>query len=366
MESIGQKLRQTREEKGYTLEQIARDTHIAKRFIEALEAEEFSAFPGDPYLIGFLRTYGTYLGLDGQEMVNLYKNIKLQEQPAPIDELIVHSGPRPIIRIALIVLIVGAFGIGGYFLFTSGIFGGGDEPDQQASSPGVTPQLPSDAFRLSEELVERRFVEGQTIVVAAGASDHLLEINDVGDSLALLINDRELSAVIDQPLQIDLDGDGGPDLQLTVRSLDAGARPPSAVIRINRDVRVAQAATSTEEATTEAVGSTSVPSRERSAQVVARFDEPEPYFVEIEFRGYALFRYELDSEPRQQQYFQNGDSFRVTVNDQLKFWISNAGVARLRVAGRDLQVGDPGEVTVGIFAWSEVDDGVQLELVPVY
>ena len=51
MESIGEKLRQTRESKGYTIEQIARDTHIAKRFLEALEDEDFSVFPGDLYLV---------------------------------------------------------------------------------------------------------------------------------------------------------------------------------------------------------------------------------------------------------------------------------------------------------------------------
>ncbi|MFO7781088.1 MAG: helix-turn-helix domain-containing protein, partial [Spirochaetia bacterium] len=89
MESIGEKLRTTRSQKGYSLEQVARDTHIAKRFIEALESEDFDVFPGEPYLLGFLRTYSEFLGLDSQEMVTLYKNLKIQEQPAPIDELIV-------------------------------------------------------------------------------------------------------------------------------------------------------------------------------------------------------------------------------------------------------------------------------------
>ena len=75
MEAIGDKLRQTRESKGYTIEQIARDTHIAKRFLEALEDENFDVFPGDPYLLGFMRTYSEYLGLEPEEVVTLYKNL---------------------------------------------------------------------------------------------------------------------------------------------------------------------------------------------------------------------------------------------------------------------------------------------------
>ncbi|MFW6215806.1 MAG: helix-turn-helix domain-containing protein, partial [Alkalispirochaetaceae bacterium] len=63
MESIGAKLQGSRSSKGYSVEQVARETHIAKRFIEALEAEDFDAFPGEPYILGFLRTYAYFLDL---------------------------------------------------------------------------------------------------------------------------------------------------------------------------------------------------------------------------------------------------------------------------------------------------------------
>ena len=89
MESIGDKLRSQREQKGYSIEQIARDTNIAKRYLEALEVEDFTVFPGDPYLIGFLRNYSDYLGIDPEEMVSLYKNFQIQSQPVPMDELLV-------------------------------------------------------------------------------------------------------------------------------------------------------------------------------------------------------------------------------------------------------------------------------------
>ena len=87
MESFGRILRETRERKNLTAEQIARDTRISRRFLEALEEENFSLFPAETYLIGFLRNYAEYLGLDKDELVTIYRNMKIQEQPLPMSEL---------------------------------------------------------------------------------------------------------------------------------------------------------------------------------------------------------------------------------------------------------------------------------------
>jgi cytoskeletal protein RodZ len=104
VEAIGEKLARARSVKGVSVEQAARDTHIARKFIEAMEQEDFDAFPGDAYLLGFLRNYSAYLGLRPEDVVSLYHNIRLQEQPAPIDELL-DRRPRSgsVIRIAVLV-----------------------------------------------------------------------------------------------------------------------------------------------------------------------------------------------------------------------------------------------------------------------
>jgi transcriptional regulator with XRE-family HTH domain len=96
MESIGQKLKAARDEKGISLDQVARDTHIAKRFISSLEEENFDVFPGDTYILGFIRNYADYLGLDAAELITRYKNLKIQEQPAPIEELLERKTPKPV------------------------------------------------------------------------------------------------------------------------------------------------------------------------------------------------------------------------------------------------------------------------------
>ena len=83
MESIGEKFKKRREERGLFIEQIARDTNISKKYIEAIENENFSEMPGEAYLLGFLRSYAEYLDIDPDEIVAIYKNTKIQEQPVP-------------------------------------------------------------------------------------------------------------------------------------------------------------------------------------------------------------------------------------------------------------------------------------------
>ncbi len=88
MESLGEKLKTARNEKGLSIDQISRDTNISIRYLEALESENFSIFPGEPYLIGFIKNYGAYLDLDIQKLISLYRALKIQEQPIPVEQLL--------------------------------------------------------------------------------------------------------------------------------------------------------------------------------------------------------------------------------------------------------------------------------------
>lgn len=363
MESIGEKLRQTRESRGYTIEQIARDTHIAKRFLEALEQEDFSVFPGDPYLVGFMRTYSDYLGLDPEETVLLYKNLKLQEQPAPIDELISkRSGGGPARVILIVAAAVILLGAGGYFIFMSDLF------DRERPEVAEEPSDPvaGTTYELTGEWVEQRFRQGDRIGVPVGDEMFSLDLESVTDTLVLEAPGGRLTVQPDQETEIDLNGDGQTDVRVILRSTDTLDSPPTVVMRVNRgapDVQTADTAPPPVE-----TGTTTDESRLEDRVAIADFAEREDYFVEVRFEGYTLFRYEVDSEPRIEQYFQQGQTLRTSVEDQFRLWVSNAGAARLRVAGRDLTLGPAGRVAAAVIAWSDVPDStnVRLELIPVY
>ena len=66
---IGQMLRQAREEKCLTLEQIEEKTKIRRKYIEALENENYEVLPGAVYVKAFIKTYARYLDLNGDLLV---------------------------------------------------------------------------------------------------------------------------------------------------------------------------------------------------------------------------------------------------------------------------------------------------------
>jgi cytoskeletal protein RodZ len=61
---IGSTLRGARVQRGLTIEQVAQDTRISARFLEALEAETFEDLPAPVYVRGFLRSYANFLHVD--------------------------------------------------------------------------------------------------------------------------------------------------------------------------------------------------------------------------------------------------------------------------------------------------------------
>ncbi|MGD9892212.1 MAG: helix-turn-helix domain-containing protein, partial [Dehalococcoidia bacterium] len=74
MIGLGRILAETREARGVALEDVERETRIARRYLLALEEEDFGAFPAQVQARGFLRVYAQYLGLDSAEMLALFPN----------------------------------------------------------------------------------------------------------------------------------------------------------------------------------------------------------------------------------------------------------------------------------------------------
>lgn len=74
MFEIGSTLQQARERRRIPLERVERETKIRARYIRALEEEDYDALPGPTFVRGFLRTYASYLGLDGELFVEEYKS----------------------------------------------------------------------------------------------------------------------------------------------------------------------------------------------------------------------------------------------------------------------------------------------------
>jgi cytoskeletal protein RodZ len=70
---LGEVLRAAREAKGVDLRRVERETKIRERYLAALESGDYRDLPGSVYTKGFLRNYGSYLGLDPEYLIDLYR-----------------------------------------------------------------------------------------------------------------------------------------------------------------------------------------------------------------------------------------------------------------------------------------------------
>jgi transcriptional regulator with XRE-family HTH domain len=96
MIGLGRILADAREARGLTLEEVERETRISRRYLQALESEEFDVFPARVQARGFLRLYAQYLGVDPAEMLALFpSDIALDDAPSfPHSERILGNRPE--------------------------------------------------------------------------------------------------------------------------------------------------------------------------------------------------------------------------------------------------------------------------------
>jgi cytoskeletal protein RodZ len=342
VESLGAKLKNARESKGCTYEQVSRDTNIATRYLEALETEDFESFPGEPYVLGFLQNYGEYLGLDVQELRSLYRAFKIQEQPIPVEQLL-RSPPRfpkIILGILIPLLILGAVGGGVYFFM---------KRPRNAPSAAVTAR-PVMEYMLNADSLEQRFYRGDSILVPLGANQYKLTLSNLGDIVTITTPNEQVRLDLSQTVSVDINNDGIAELKITLMDFSKNENNAGALLRFELSSSASVSAV------------TAIP-EETIAQAAAAmvFSSPSafPFTLQVSFQGYCMFRYEIlferDRRDRIEQYFQRGNEINVQAQNGIRIWASNAQAAKLQVIGGGrtvpLELGGAGEVVVADVRW---------------
>jgi cytoskeletal protein RodZ len=87
--TIGQRLREAREDKRLTLEKAFEATRIRVQYLQALEADDLSVMPSPVQARGYLRNYAEYLGFDVEKMLEELRQANAQkpseEVTGPVD-----------------------------------------------------------------------------------------------------------------------------------------------------------------------------------------------------------------------------------------------------------------------------------------
>jgi len=92
--NVGQFLKQRREEKGMTLEQVADITKISLRHVAALEENKFDLLPSKAYAKGFLKLYAKCVDASPDEVVLRYETLSLSPLAAAKTEPISEPAPQ--------------------------------------------------------------------------------------------------------------------------------------------------------------------------------------------------------------------------------------------------------------------------------
>jgi cytoskeletal protein RodZ len=101
MGELGNTLSRARRARAITLEDVERDTHVSRRYLQALENEDFSIFPAPVYARGFLRTYSRYLGLNPDELLRVFPSADLTVDITPLPS--VSRPPEQLINVNWLV-----------------------------------------------------------------------------------------------------------------------------------------------------------------------------------------------------------------------------------------------------------------------
>lgn len=76
-QTLGEKLKNAREEQGYTLEQVAEQTRIKAANIHYLETGEYNKLPGLLFIENYLKTYVNFLQLSWPRVKKMYEKERI-------------------------------------------------------------------------------------------------------------------------------------------------------------------------------------------------------------------------------------------------------------------------------------------------
>ncbi len=119
MRTVGQILKEEREKKLYTLDEIEKATKIRKELLEALESDNYAKLPPPTFVHGFIKNYGKFLGLDTSKLLAVFRREfsdrknppRVMESFAnPIPQTRFRLTPAKIVSTVVVLLILTFFG----------------------------------------------------------------------------------------------------------------------------------------------------------------------------------------------------------------------------------------------------------------
>ena len=139
-DTVGQRLRQAREAKGLSIEDVASSTRIPTRHLHSLEESEWHKLPASTYSVGFAKNYAGAVGLDRSEIAEQLRAEMGSELPAhystaPVETFEPVDGNRSMPKGIVIGALVALVAIALLLTWLSNPERGGDESVAEGPAP---------------------------------------------------------------------------------------------------------------------------------------------------------------------------------------------------------------------------------------
>jgi cytoskeleton protein RodZ len=148
-DSVGNKLREARIRRKLSLAEVEDKTKIRARYLQAIENEEWDQLPEDTYARAFIRTYGRFLGLDGDRLAEDQRRDRGAARPGerlprvdPRPRPVVRERRRARMRVSprLVAAAVTALAVAALLLIGLSTGGGPDDGGGRAKTPHPPPR----------------------------------------------------------------------------------------------------------------------------------------------------------------------------------------------------------------------------------
>ncbi len=364
MRSLSDVLIKKREEKGLSVPQVAYETNISKKYIEALEEEHFDVFPAEAYLLGFLRNYSDFLGIDYDYILGEYKNCLLREEPTPLSELIGKRKRFEFRSWMIIVPLIILFGIFVVPIVTKGVV---TQIDKRKEALRLAGEDKSQKFIIDDDFSGKQVRIGDSLTLTIEETDLVLLIREINSHIILTQTFKGKEKVLNLKLGNEVVSeieDNNKKYIITVLLKDIGGfSDNSAIIKVKREIRdLVNFGNDNEQS------ATSSANQEAPKVIMVKKRSSEVYSLNIRFEGDILFRYQLKGKALKENFYQKNSVLNLDVTRSIQIWTSNAGLTKLKLNGEIIVLGRTGQVHVFTLRWifNKEKDEYRLEYAKAY
>jgi hypothetical protein len=214
-DGLGEFLRRERELRQISLDDVAERTKISRRYLEAIEEGQYDRLPGEIFVRGFIRSYAQSVGLDPQDTLLMYSQLRMVHEVVPLRTERISPARRAWNERSLLwLLVAGVLLVSGVFVGVVGFFEGPsllrlissphrETIDTPAGSAPLILTAIADSDTWLRVVIDER--EPQDMVLRAGQSTKWMGrerfVLSIGNARAthLRLNGRDLT--IPQPAQ---------------------------------------------------------------------------------------------------------------------------------------------------------------------